>query len=371
VRVVDALSAAALVLAGCDALPVGGNSQPSVRLEGDSFSVTTDNDYRAQVQLDVPEDAVSFQITGDSNQYVGFESIQDPSGQTVLDSADWTRSDDQITLSFFPQRKTTAINWPVRGQDGPLTPGLWSVTLFTTDDAYYYKAHVDVDVSTELKYDPDLTRGHVSVQVVWADGVDQEPGVADAVEAATDRWAEIWGQQGIDVSYYYVTSKLDPRLRFFDDGDPEVTRIAEKKSPGDLQLIVGDMVGNQQNTFGIAAGIPGTVEPSPSTYVVLAWTTHAGKDRKFDQDEIRLMGETMAHECAHYTGLFHPVESSYDTWDALDDTPECKSAAACDSQLGQNVMYPYPICTGYSKCNPQGQLTGEQGQVMNQFVGAL
>src|SRR5262249_47793982 len=152
----------------------------------------------------------------------------------------------------------------------------------------------------------------------------------DAVEAATDRWAEIWAKAGIEVSYYYVKSTLDPRLRFYQTGDPAVTAVAEKKNPGDLELIIGDTVANQQNTFGVAAGIPGTVEPTPSTYVVLAWMTHAGPDGKFDPDEIRLMGETMAHECAHYTGLFHPVESTYNSWDALGDTPECNSAATCD-----------------------------------------
>ena len=360
-----------LATGACGVLPAPGSSSSSdpIRLESDAFSATTNQSGKFQVQLDVPEDAVAFQITADSDVRPAFSSVVDPSGKTVLDSADWFDSPEQITLSFFAQRTTTALNWPIREIDGPLAPGLWTVHLVAIDGRYY-ASRSDVDVSTDLKFDPDLSTGHISVQVVWANGVDKEKGVAEAVEAATDRWAEIWGKQGIEMSYHYVTSNLDPRLKFTDTGAEGIRTVSEIKEPGELQLIIGDMVGNQQGTFGVSAGIPGTVEPSPSTYVVLAWMTHAGPDGKFDKDEIRLMGETMAHECAHYTGLFHPVESTYRFWDALDDTPECQNENSCDSQLGQNVMYPYPICTSQS-CNPQGQLTDEQGRVMNQFVGAL
>ena len=80
------------------------------------------------------------------------------------------------------------------------------------------------------------------------------------------------------------------------------------------------------------------------------------------------MGETMAHEAGHYLGLFHPVETSYALWDALDDTPECDDSAACAAALGTNLMFPYPVCA-FSECEEQGLLTPKQVGVMHRYVG--
>ena len=50
-----------------------------------------------------------------------------------------------------------------------------------------------------------------------------------------------------------------------------------------------------------------------------------------------MFGETMAHEIGHYMGLYHPVEASYNYWDALEDTVECGTWNACETQLGQQL----------------------------------
>jgi hypothetical protein len=343
---------------------------PPVRLERDQFSKSSNDSGRLKVELDVPDDVVSFQITGDSEQYVSFEQVIDPDGNVVLDWQDWVYSDQSLTLSFFPQRHTTALNWPIRAKDGPLQPGLWTVWLATTTASYFFAPNTRVQVTTELKYDPDPTSGVVGVQIVWADGVDDLPKVVTAVEEATARWAEVWANEGVELQYHFTSSKLDPQLGFTYSGHDLIENVAEKKAEGELQLIIGEQVGNEEYTFGVSAGIPGTIEPSPSTFVVLSWMTHAGPDGKFDADEIRLMGETMAHETGHYIGLFHPVEANYAAWDALTDTDKCTSWTECDDVLGHNLMYPYPLCT-FASCEPQGQLTAQQGEVMQQFVGAL
>jgi len=84
------------------------------------------------------------------------------------------------------------------------------------------------------------------------------------------------------------------------------------------------------------------------------------------------MGETMAHEGGHYLGLFHPVEFSYDDWDAISDTPECASETDCDETLGTNLMYPYPVCDYYyTSCVKQDQLTDGQTGVWQRYIGTL
>ncbi|MEQ1567669.1 MAG: hypothetical protein ABMA64_18655 [Myxococcota bacterium] len=372
----------ALALAGCP-VPVGnsdgnGNGDdddnveapPPLRLEREKSTQTSNGSGRMKVEVEVPEGAVSFQVTGTSSLFVSFEEVVDPQGRSALDWTDWVYSDESITLSFYPLRNTTALNWPIRGKDGPLTPGTWTVWMATTNSSYQYVPDVKVDLTTELKFDPEPNEGHYSVQIVWADGVDDDQKVVNAVEAATERWAEVWAKSGLTLDVHYATSKLDPDLSFTYSGDPAVEKVADKKADGELQLIVGETVFGEDYIFGVSAGIPGTIEPTEHTFVVLSWLTHAGVDGKFDDDEIRLMGETMAHECGHYTGLFHPVEATYNAWDALADTDKCTRGSTCDDVLGSNVMYPYPLCT-FVSCDPQGQMTEDQGEVMNNYVGAL
>ena len=66
--------------------------------------------------------------------------------------------------------------------------------------------------------------------------------------------------------------------------------------------------------------------------MVVSWLEGAGYDGQFNAEEIQMLGETMAHEIGHYMGLYHPVEASYNYWDALEDTEECGTWNACEAQ---------------------------------------
>ena len=67
-------------------------------------------------------------------------------------------------------------------------------------------------------------------------------------------------------------------------------------------------------------------------------------------------------------GLFHPVETTYDLWDALDDTEKCTNENECEDDLGANLMFPWPVCDS-SGCVSQNQLTPEQQGVMHRYSG--
>jgi hypothetical protein len=358
-------------LVACDAVPGGG---PGVNddLTVDSFRTSTNSRGSFSVDFDVPENADHFQITaiGDRDEYVYVEELWDPSGERVVFWRDWWDNPRSLNNAIFGDR-VAAFDWPSRNVDGKLTAGTWTLVGSMTDADYYYATSSGLEVSTAYKVDGNFDDGTVAVRIVWADGVDADPAVVAAVEDAVERWREVWTGAGITLRERYVSSTLDPELRFAWNGDdPDVERQSQSKDEDELQLIVGDQVGRTLGTYGVAGGIPGTIMPSGSTYVVLSWLAHAGRNAEFDADEIRLMGETMAHEVGHYTGLFHPVESGYDNWDALADTPECSGWRTCEDLLGTNVMYPYSICGG-GTCLATDQLTDDQSGVMNRYVGAL
>ena len=89
---------------------------------------------------------------------------------------------------------------------------------------------------------------------------------------------------------------------------------------------------------------------------------------RFDDDEVVLLGDTLAHEAGHYLGLTHPVEDGFAQWDALADTEECSDQFECEDALADNNMYPYPICSR-SACAPQDVLTDDQAAVLSRYTG--
>lgn len=362
----------ALALPGCiGEEPAGKPDEPKdPAVTFVRFSDETNANGRLKVEIEVPKDAVSLQVTGASAEYVGFEELIDPSGQTVLYWEDWYNSEYSLTGAIYGTDKITALSWPPRDVDGPLVPGIWTAWIGVTDRLQFYKPGEVVDVSIATKRDRDLSQARVGVQIVYARRVARDAAVVEAVEAAVERWRNIWANAGIVLDEYYTESNLDPALGFFFLGAPEVEEVAQSKKEGDLQLIIGERVGNEAYTLGVSAGIPGTVDVTERTFVVLSWLAHAGPDGAFDQGETRLMGETMAHEVGHYTGLFHPVEQNYSYWDALDDTLDCANQRRCEDELGTNLMFPYSLCD-FESCTPQGKLSEQQKAVMQQYVGAL
>ncbi|MEQ1567191.1 MAG: hypothetical protein ABMA64_16240 [Myxococcota bacterium] len=361
---------------GCPSTPSprpdrGDDDAPPQMLESWSFTDRTSSAGTWEVRVDVPPDVTHFQVTARADGYVSMERLYDPDGVRVLRWQDWYWSPYSLTSAVFGFSRTTAFDWPVRDSDGPLEPGEWRMVWSVVDDDGYYVPNAPVDGWVALKRDDDAGEAQVSVRIVYADGVDADPAVVDAVEQAVERWREIWAMYGLSLDERYESSALDPHLPWtFTADDPAVEAVAEDKDPRELQLIVGEQVRQSNSLYGVAASIPGTIQATTATYVVLSWLTHAGVNAAFDEDEIRLMGETMAHEVGHYQGLFHPVEGGYEYWDALDDTVECLGPAACEDALGTNLMYPYSICGGGS-CLATDQLTPDQVGVLQGYVGSL
>ena len=112
--------------------------------------------------------------------------------------------------------------------------------------------------------------------------------------------------------------------------------------------------------MGVVGSIPGSSFSSPNSVVLISWLGIAGVDGELNtEEEIRMLAETFGHEIGHYMGLFHPVEDDFESWDALEDTPECNRQYTCEQLLQNNLMFPYPVCD-YDECLEQDQLTPDQ-----------
>lgn len=352
-------------LAGCDLL--AGDCVVDGDLTTCTSNALSDADGIASIPV-VVGDQRAFQLTAMSSTYVAVERVFDQDDDLVVTWEDWYDS-ESLSAAFWLEGKDTVLNWPVRAEDVELDEGTWRVEVAVVDAEGYYQPETTVEVVTKLKDDGDLDEGRVRARVVYCEGLAQDPTVVEGVEDAVAKWADIWAAYGLELDAHYEESDFDPDLAF-PGYDTAQESVADGADGAEITVLVGETIDGGTDYLGVAGGIPGTLATTPRALVIVSWLANAGPDGDFDSEDIRLFGETLAHEVGHYTGLFHPVEMDWSYWDALDDTPHCANQSTCEDQLGANLMFPYPVCAGAS-CVHQDELTDGQQGVGHLYTGTL
>lgn len=101
-------------------------------------------------------------------------------------------------------------------------------------------------------------------------------------------------------------------------------------------------------TLGVSGGIPGPAFTPGTRHSGVAVST-LGAPANLSDDLAKILGRTMAHEAAHFLGLFHTTESN-GPHDPLSDTPDCPVGnnangndrlefTECSSFDGENLMF--------------------------------
>jgi hypothetical protein len=341
-----------------------------VDLEVYTETIQTDSDGQGQARIEVDRKTRSFLLDATADEPVQVLRVLDPDGEVILNSEDWTDSDTKLTLAVWSMADQLSLNWPVRVADGELDHGEWTVELEMIAFSGL-PIEDEIELTVYRNNDTDLSDGTVKVRIVFAEGVDQEEGVREAYEEATVELEDIWSKVGLNLEVSFETSDLDPDLPYPKGGDDVIATTSAEGSGDEILMLVGESIeGESSDLYGAAGGIPGALTATRRSAISLSWLTSAGVDGVFNGDDVRLLGETMAHELGHYMGLFHPVEVTFDSWDALDDTPECSTQQTCENKLSENLMYPYTDC-GIVSCEAMGDITDEQAGVLQRYTGTL
>lgn len=321
---------------------------------------------KIKVPVEAGEDALLATFAVEPPNRVHVRRLVDPQGKEVFQAFEWTSSPYSKTNAGFIA-DAVSLNWPVDATDAPLEPGRWEVELGVVDGAQDYTSQ-PVFVDVLLKRDPSFDQGELVVSIVFTGGLDADPGLRDAVDLAKEQWRGLYATLGITLSfdsYAYPADDLAPPAL---GEEPAYEAIAQETVTRGVNLVISPEIAGFPEIFGIAGDIPGPLMPTSRSAVQISATLASGKDGEFSAEDVRLLAETMAHETAHFLGLFHPVEVGWDAWDTLDDTPECAGEGPCEDVLGTNLMFPYPIC-GALSCVPQTGLTPGQAGVTNRYVG--
>lgn len=335
------------------------------------WSASTDADGLHEVRIDVSSGEDALLVcgqTGEPRRWMSVEKITDPDGATAMKWQDWYDSADVLTGAIFPSGRDTCLNWPVRDEDGPLASGVWSVWLATTNDRDQYAGGTPLDVVAQSRQAPGEA-GVLRVALAYSGDLSEDADLIDAVDAAVDRWADIWAAEaGVQIEVETVNVDLGVDLPDLLLGSDEWAEAAAQTDDGDMLLVIGETIDGSTALYGLSGGVPGALTAAPRAAVAISWLANAGQDGVFDEDEVQLLGDTLAHEAGHFAGLVHPVEISWDQWDALSDTIACSRRADCEGDLADNNMFPYPLCSR-SACEPQDALTEEQAAVLRQYTG--
>jgi len=322
---------------------------------------------RAEAEFSLPEGTTKFSVSAEleGSGSIRFEVVEDEEGRDYL-------SPGGAMLSFGEEFLPTinSVSVPSRDADGEIDSSLrFHVRVSSSGAAAGDVVHFIVN----SRPDGNFSGGTLNVNIFYVGDIGQDSSSKNAVGAAVDEFRRIYGAAGIGLNI--ASRDIDgPALvpDPFNGGGIYQSASSLTQSPSVNVFVAGDVEGEEGTLLGISGGLPGPPVPSPRSAVVVSIVTGAGRDGAYDDEEIRLLGESMAHEVGHFLGLFHPVDFSGDSVEAedpLSDTASCDNEVDCNqnSSLISNVMYPTPVFKG-SSLIPQNGLTGQQKGVLNRYV---
>ena len=324
----------------------------------------------ATAYVEVPSGGESFLLTAASTTYgVAVERVRAPSGTTVVDWQSW-QGDEKLTNAFYVS-STNTFNYPMLTSDGALATGIYEVDYAVVTSDNFYASNATVDLTVQIKEDDDLSTGTLHVEVFLTDPVANNAGYTQAVYDAVDVWNDIWNDKGLAVEATFWTAGLGGTMyRPGGAGGATYASLSASGADDNITLVVAESIENTNTLLGIAGGIPGQLTAGEEAVFLVDCLNNAGSDGVYDADDIAQLGETMAHEAGHYMGLYHPVELTWDNYDAHSDTSNCVSENNCATQLGSNLMFPTPVCGSFG-CIQQDQLSAQQKRSLHLYTGTL
>lgn len=334
-----------------------------------NLASTVDNRGRAAVSFDIPRGTTKIAVTAESasdGSVVRFEELRDAEGNDFLHANRQVLSLADEFLNFL-----NTANAPSRESD----PQLDSSSRFAATAIVEGVGEGEsINFTVNTKSDNNLSGGQLRVNIFYVGDVGRDSNTRAAVTPALAEFQRIYREQaGITVQISELEIDGPVQIPAPITGDRFYLSASRGAfSPAVNVFILGDVSDFAGQVLGIAGGIPGPPNPSPRSGVAVSILTSAGPDGRYSTDDIRVLGETIAHETGHYMGLFHPVDFSGEVAvdeDPLSDTTSCSNFFDCaNTDIINNLMFSTPVEDGAGGLVPQNQLTRQQSGVMNRYV---
>lgn len=339
----------------------------------DTRTLTTDSNGSVSTSFSLPAAATKFAIDAASaGRFLRFDQLQDSAGTNYL-----TPGGTLISFASEFINDINNANVPSRSLDPNIDTSRTftaRVTVANNENGSNPISGTNVDLKIHSRADNDFSSGTVKVNVFYVGSVGQSAASKSAVDSGFVEFRRIYSNSGITLN-----------VEQFDISGPNLvpdpltgstlyqSASSSASSPAVNIFIAGDVAGSENSILGIAGGLPCPAFPSVRSALVVSILTGAGGDGAYNSVELRLLGESLAHETGHYLGLFHPVEissGSVDEFDPLSDTPTCSSENDCvnNDTLAANLMFLQPVQNTNGDFIPQNLLTSQQTAVLNRNI---
>ncbi|NOY25301.1 MAG: hypothetical protein GXP62_05460 [Oligoflexia bacterium] len=258
--------------------------------------------------------------------------------------------------------------------DHDISSGSWSINAWIASGG----TPTTVDCEAIYRTDPVGSSGTIDLNVVLVGldglGLDASTAADDAdLQAALSYAQDLWSDAGLvigNVTYLDFKGNVD-RYSVVDISDTDASEFGDllKQDVGGTTRAmtvffvqeIADASG--ATVLGLAAGPPGAATVTGTSKSGMVVTT---ADLRDAPNEIGLI---LAHEGAHFLGLFHTSEKTGDVQDPLSDTPECTEASntdgnsyldrdECAGKGADNVMFWAPAI------DISSTMTADQGWVL-------
>lgn len=361
-----------LLMAGCAVGGGGSDDDDDDDFPQDernfSIGATSDRNGEAAVTFQVPADSSKLAVTAiaGSGDVIRFAQFSSSNGVNYLNPGGIELS---FADSFAPE--LNALMAPSRRVDPELVSGQTYTAVAQLGSSGSGTA---VTFLVNSRADGSFSGGRLRVNLFFVGDVGADSGTRQVMAIALDEFRRIYGGAGIelDVVEFEIDGPTVIPQPFEGDSFYE-QNSALSDSLGVNLFIAGDIEGSSGEILGIAGGIPGPPNPSSRSGVAVGIFPGAGPDGTYSNTEVRILGETLAHESGHFLGLFHPVDFSGDRaaeTDPLDDTETCRMFAGClaNDSLTSNLMFVSPVADGSGGFVRQDQLSPDQAGVLNRNI---
>lgn len=364
-----ALAVAALGLGGCAVW----EGDELLTLQHRFRTITTGSDGYATVRIPRDE-ASSFSKVllaasdDDGQRSVYVDRVEDASGEPLIRFL----ADTEIGIwhtGAVASQSLNHLNWPISNATPDISGDELRVVIGALNTDNTLQPNTTLLIEALRAQDADFSTGTLGINLIFASDLADDEDMIAAFEEAASRLEALVEPSGLTLEIATSTwqGTTLPRPGFGAPGEWTDITTSTDNLAIDV-VVVYDVSGANQDILGAAGSIPGGLIGSEKSGVILSASSNAGPDLRFSDPEIDLLASTMGHEIGHMLGLFHPVELTYDRWDAHDDTDRCTSAAACQGALGSNLMYPAALCS-VSGCILQDEVTANQASVLQRYTG--
>ena len=333
----------------------------------------TDVGGTAEVSFKLPSGTTKFSLTAIvAGSQVRIDSVTNGDGQEFV-----TPGGDSISFSNQLLAGANSATVPSRSTDTAVDGGSFTARATARTPGGGSISNQELDFTVNTKVDNDLSSGVLHINLFYVGSVAQTPAAKQAMQSAIEQFRTLYGA-GAGLSLDIISKDIDGPAVAPDPltGDTFfLNAAATGVSPGVNIFAVGDVANLEGEVLGVSGGIPTPPIPTVRSGVVISVVTGAGPDGSFDGEDLRFLGETLAHETGHSMGLFHPVDFSGDRasdFDPLSDTPTCQAKSDCEAnpQLNANLMYEEPVLdpNGSGAYLAQSQLSLQQRGVLNRYI---